>query len=162
MTTFNIAGASLSSRLFLGTSHYPSPQVLSDAVAASGTQVLTVGLRRLQPESGGGNSFWQRVQAMKCHILPNTAGCHTAEEAITLAQMAREIFGTTWIKLEVIGDDYTLQPDTHATLHAATVLAKQGFAVFAYTTDDLVIAQKLQAAGCEIVLDTNFSEMFFA
>ena len=138
MSNFTVAGTSLSSRLFLGTSHYPSPQVLSDAVASSGTQVLTVGLRRLQPESGGGNSFWQRVQAMKTHILPNTAGCHTAQEAITLAQMAREIFGTTWIKLEVIGDDYTLQPDTHATLDAATTLAKEGFAVFAYTTDDLV------------------------
>ncbi|MEP6773563.1 MAG: thiazole synthase, partial [Polaromonas sp.] len=126
-----VAGTTLSSRFFLGTSHYPSPQVMSDAVRASGCDVLTVGLRRLQPESGGGNSFWQRIQALGCHILPNTAGCHSAEEAITLAQMAREIFGTTWIKLEVIGDDYTLQPDTHATLHAATVLAKEGFAVFA-------------------------------
>ena len=152
MSNFTVAGTSLSSRLFLGTSHYPSPQVLSDAVAASGTQVLTVGLRRLQPESGGGNSFWQRVQAMKTRILPNTAGCHTAEEAITLAQMAREIFGTTWIKLEVIGDDYTLQPDTHATLDAATVLTKEGFAVFAYTTDDLVIAQKLRDAGCAAIM----------
>ena len=152
MSNFVVAGTSLSSRLFLGTSHYPSPQVLSDAVASSGTQVLTVGLRRLQPESGGGNSFWQRVQAMKTHILPNTAGCHTAEEAITLAQMAREIFGTTWIKLEVIGDDYTLQPDTHATLEAATTLAKEGFAVFAYTTDDLVIAQKLRDAGCAAIM----------
>ena len=152
MSNFSVAGTSLSSRLFLGTSHYPSPKVLSDAVASSCTQVLTVGLRRLQPESGGGNSFWQRVQAMKTHILPNTAGCHTAQEAITLAQMAREIFGTTWIKLEVIGDDYTLQPDTHATLEAATTLAKEGFAVFAYTTDDLVIAQKLRDAGCAAIM----------
>ena len=152
MTNFTVAGTSLSSRLFLGTSHYPSPQILSDAATASGTQVLTVGLRRLQPESGGGNSFWQRVPAMKCHILPNTAGCHTAQEAITLAQMAREIFGTTWIKLEVIGDDYTLQPDTHATVEAATSLTKEGFAVFAYTTDDLVIAQKLRDAGCAAIM----------
>ena len=152
MTPFTVAGTSLSSRLFLGTSHYPSPQILSDAVTASGTQVLTVGLRRLQPESGGGNAFWQRIQAMKTHILPNTAGCHTAIEAITLAQMAREIFGTTWIKLEVIGDDYTLQPDTHATLDAAATLAKEGFAVFAYTTDDLVIAQKLRDAGCAAIM----------
>ena len=152
MTTFTVAGTTLSSRLFLGTSHYPSPQVLNDAVVTSGTQVLTVGVRRLQPESGGGNSFWQRVKAMNCHILPNTAGCHTAEEAITLAQMAREIFGTSWIKLEVIGDDYTLQPDTHATLLAATVLAKEGFAVFAYTTDDLVVAQKLADAGCAAIM----------
>ncbi len=152
VSPFSVAGITLSSRLFLGTSHYPSPQILSDAVVASGTQVLTVGLRRLQPESGGGNSFWQRVQSMGCHLLPNTAGCHSALEAITLAQMAREIFGTPWIKLEVIGDDYTLQPDTHATLQAATVLAKEGFAVFAYTTDDLVIAQKLRDAGCAAVM----------
>jgi thiazole synthase len=149
---WTVAGTTLKSRFFLGTSHYPSPQVLSDAVTASGTEVLTVGLRRLQPESGGGNSFWQRVQAMNCHILPNTAGCHSALEAITLAQMAREIFGTTWIKLEVIGDDYTLQPDTQATLQAATELARDGFAVFAYTTDDLVIAQKLRDAGCAAVM----------
>lgn len=152
ISPFSIAGTTLSSRLFLGTSHYPSPQVLSDAVSASGTQVLTVGLRRLQPETGGGNSFWQRVQAMKTHILPNTAGCHTAAEAITLAQMAREIFGTTWIKLEVIGDDYTLQPDTHATLEAATLLTQEGFAVFAYTTDDLVVAQKLAGVGCAAIM----------
>lgn len=149
---WTVAGVTLSSRFFLGTSHYPSPQVLGDAVRASGTEVLTVGLRRLQPESGGGNSFWQRVQAMNCRILPNTAGCHSAEEAITLAQMAREIFGTPWIKLEVIGDDYTLQPDTVATLEAATTLAKEGFAVFAYTTDDLVMAQRLHAAGCAAVM----------
>ena len=150
--SWTVAGTKLSSRLFLGTSHYPSPQVLGNAVRASGTEVLTVGLRRLQPESGGGNSFWQRIQALGCHILPNTAGCHSAGEAITLAQMAREIFGTTWIKLEVIGDDYTLQPDTVATLEAASALAKDGFAVFAYTTDDLVMAQRLHAAGCSAVM----------
>ena len=149
---WTVGGTTLSSRFFLGTSHYPSPQVLGDAVAACGTEVLTVGLRRLQPETGGGASFWQRIQALGCHILPNTAGCHSAEEAITLAQMAREIFGTAWIKLEVIGDDYTLQPDTVATLEAATVLAKDGFAVFAYTTDDLVMAQRLHAAGCAAVM----------
>jgi thiazole synthase len=147
-----VAGSSLTSRFCQGTARYPSPQVLSDAVRASGTEVLTVGLRRLQPESGGGNSFWQRIQALGCHILPNTAGCHSAGEAITLAQMAREIFGTSWIKLEVIGDDYTLQPDTAATLEAATVLAKDGFAVFAYTTDDLLIAQRLHGAGCAAVM----------
>jgi thiazole synthase len=149
---WQVAGITLQSRFFLGTSHYPSPQVLDDAVQASRCEVLTVGLRRLQPENGGGNTFWQRVQSMGCRILPNTAGCHTAEEAITLAQMAREIFGTPWIKLEVIGDDYTLQPDTIATLAATTALAKDGFDVFAYTTDDLVIAQKLRDAGCAAIM----------
>ena len=149
---WTVGGKTLSSRLFLGTSHYPSPSVLADAVAACGTEVLTVGLRRLQPETGGGASFWQRIQALGCHVLPNTAGCHSAGEAITLAQMAREIFGTPWIKLEVIGDDYTLQPDTVATLEAATALAKDGFSIFAYTTDDLVMAQRLHGAGCAAVM----------
>ena len=150
--SWQVAGTTLRSRLFLGTAHYPSLQVLADAVRASRTEVVTVGLRRLQPESGGGNHFWQRVQALGCHVLPNTAGCHSADEAVTLAHMAREIFGTSWIKLEVIGDDYTLQPDPQATLAAATRLVHDGFAVFAYTTDDLVIAQRLHGAGCAAVM----------
>ena len=151
-TTWQVGGVTLTSRMLLGTAHYPSLQVLSEAVAASGTEVLTVGLRRLQPESGGGNHFWKRIQSLGCHVLPNTAGCHSAEEAITLAHMAREIFGTPWIKLEVIGDDYTLQPDLMATLDAATRLTRDGFAVFAYTTDDLVMAQRLHGAGCAAVM----------
>ena len=151
-STWQVAGTTLSSRMFLGTSHYPSLQVMSDAVQASETQVLTVGLRRLQPESGGGNHFWQKVKSLGCHVLPNTAGCHSADEAVTLAHMAREIFDTPWIKLEVIGDDYTLQPDLMATLDAATRLARDGFSVFAYTTDDLVMAQRLHAVGCAAVM----------
>ena len=149
---WQVAGLTLCSRMLLGTSHYPSLQVHGEAVAASGTEVLTVGLRRLQPESGGGNHFWQRVQSLGCQVLPNTAGCHSADEAVTLAHMAREIFATHWIKLEVIGDDYTLQPDLQATLEAATRLVRDGFAVFAYTTDDLVTAQRLHAAGCAAVM----------
>ncbi|NKI95891.1 thiazole synthase [Rhizobacter sp. SG703] len=152
MTPWTLAGTPLASRLLLGTAHYPSPQVLADAVQASGTQVLTVGLRRLQPEHGGGNAFWQRVRALGCHVLPNTAGCHGAQEAITLAQMARELFDTPWIKLEVIGDDYTLQPDPFGTLEAARVLVRDGFQVLAYTTDDLVLAQRLHEAGCAAVM----------
>lgn len=152
MTSWTLAGTPLASRLLLGTAHYPSPQVLAEAVQASGTQVLTVGLRRLQPEHGGGNAFWQRVRALGCHVLPNTAGCHDAQEAITLAQMARELFDTPWIKLEVIGDDYTLQPDPFGTLEAARVLVRDGFQVLAYTTDDLVLAQRLHAAGCAAVM----------
>ena len=152
MTHWTLAGTPLTSRLLLGTAHYPSPQVLADAVQTSGTQVLTVGLRRLQPEHGGGNAFWQRVRALGCHVLPNTAGCHDAQEAITLAQMARELFDTPWIKLEVIGDDYTLQPDPFGTLEAARVLVRDGFQVLAYTTDDLVLAQRLHEAGCAAVM----------
>ena len=149
---WTVAGTTLNSRFFLGTSHYPSPQVLGDAVRASGTEVLTVGLRRLQPETGGGTSFWQRIQALGCHILPNTAGCHSAEEAITLAQMAREIFGTTWIKLEVIGDDYTLQPDTLNLVPTAEHLIREGFYVLPYCTEDLVLCQRLVDVGCQAVM----------
>jgi thiazole synthase len=151
-TPWTVAGTTLTSRFLQGTARYPSTQVLTDAVRASGAQVLTVGLRHLQPESGGGNSFWQSIQALGCHILPNTAGCYSAGDAITLAQMAREMVGTNWIKLEVIGDEKTLQPDTAATLQAATVLTREGFAVFAYTTEDLVTAQRLHDAGCAAVM----------
>ncbi len=150
--TWSVAGVPLQSRLMLGTARYPSLQCLADTVKASGTQVLTVGLRRLQPEHGGGQAFWQRVQQMGCHVLPNTAGCHDAQDAITLAQMAREIFGTSWIKLEVTGDDYTLQPDPFGTVEAARTLAREGFQVFAYTSDDLVVAQRLQDAGCAAIM----------
>ncbi len=149
---WSIAGVSLASRMMLGTSHYPSLQSLTDAVRSSGTQVLTVGLRRLQPESGGGNSFWQRLREMGRHLLPNTAGCHSAQEAVTLAHMAREIFATDWIKLEVVGDDYNLQPDPFGTVEAARTLVRDGFKVFAYTTDDLVVAQRLQDAGVAAIM----------
>src|SRR3990167_8764638 len=149
---WTVAGTTLASRFLQCTARYPSTQVLTDAVRASGTQVLTVGLRRLQPEGGGNDGFWQSIQALACHILPNTAGCYNAEDAITLAQMAREMVGTHWIKLEVIGDEKTLQPDTAATLHAAKVLAREGFAVFAYTTEDLIVAQRLHDAGCAAVM----------
>jgi thiazole synthase len=152
MKAWSVAGVELQSRLLLGTSHYPSLQVLSDAVQASGTEVLTVGLRRLQPEAGGGSSFWQRIQSLGRRVLPNTAGCHSAQEAITLAQMAREIFGTPWIKLEVVGDDYTLQPDPFGTVEAAKALVRDGFAVFAYTSDDLIVAQRLRDAGCAAIM----------
>ena len=149
---WTVGGCPLQSRLLLGTARYPSLQVLSDAVAACGTQVLTVGLRRLQPELGGGNAFWQRVRALGCHVLPNTAGCHSVQESVTLAEMAREIFGTPWIKLEVVGDDYTLQPDPFGTVEAAGLLVKSGFQVFAYTTDDLVVARRLQDAGVAAIM----------
>jgi thiazole synthase len=152
MSAFSLANVALASRLLLGTARYPSLQCLADAVKASGAEVVTVGLRRLAPELGGGNTFWQRMQSLGCRVLPNTAGCHTAQEAITLAQMAREIFGTRWIKLEVTGDEHTLQPDPFATLEAAQVLVREGFDVFAYTTDDLVVAQRLHDAGCAAVM----------
>jgi thiazole synthase len=147
-----VGGVSLHSRLFLGTARYPAPSVLAEAVQAAQVEVLTVSLRRLAPESQSGQAWWQRIREMGRHLLPNTAGCHSAEEAITVAQMAREIFGTHWIKLEVIGDDYTLQPDPWGTVAAAQTLVREGFAVFAYTTDDLVTALKLRDVGVAAIM----------
>lgn len=147
-----VGGASLNSRLFLGTARYPSPSVLSEAVHAARAEVLTVSLRRLAPETQSGQAWWQRIRALGRHLLPNTAGCHSAAEAVTLAHMAREIFGTHWIKLEVIGDDYTLQPDPWDTVAAAQTLVREGFAVFAYTTDDLVTALKLRDTGVAAIM----------
>ena len=147
-----VAGAEIGSRLFLGTARYPAPSVLADAVQAADVEVLTVSLRRLAPESQAGQAWWQRIRALGRPLLPNTAGCHAADQAITLAQMAREIFGTRWIKLEVIGDDYTLQPDPWATVEAANILVRDGFDVFAYTTDDLVTALRLRDAGVAAIM----------
>lgn len=145
-------GKSFSSRLLIGTALYPSPQVMRDAITASGAQIVTVSLRRQAPAQGGGNAIWDYIRALECDLLPNTAGCRSAKEAVTLAQMSREIFATHWIKLEVIGDDYNLQPDPFATLDAATQLIKLGFAVFPYCTDDLVFCQRLRDAGCEVLM----------
>ena len=142
----------LGSRLILGTAQYPSPAILTGALAAAAAEVVTVSLRR---ESGGGRagqSFWALIRDLGLRVLPNTAGCRTAKEAITTAQMAREVFGTSWIKLEVVGDDDTLQPDVYGLIEAAHVLARDGFEVFPYTTEDLVVADKLVEAGCRVLM----------
>lgn len=145
-------GQQLPSRLLIGTALYPSPQVMREAILASGAGVVTVSLRRQAPEAGGGNSVWEYIRELGLALLPNTAGCRTAKEAITLAQMSREIFATDWIKLEVIGDDYNLQPDPFGTLDAARELTRLGFKVFPYCTDDLVLCQRLLDAGCELLM----------
>ena len=155
--TYSLADVTLKSRFFLGTATYPSPKVLNDAIIASEAQVVTVGLKRqLAPgqnslskstTDGVDNTFFQMLRQSGAHLLPNTAGCKTAREAITLAQMAREIFDTNWIKLEVIGDDYTLQPDPIALLDATKELIAQGFEVFPYCTDDLVTCNRLLDLG---------------
>ncbi|MGH1413870.1 MAG: thiazole synthase [Pelagimonas sp.] len=144
-------GTDITSRLLLGTAQYPSPKILSAAIRASATQIVTVSLRR-EGADGSGEGFWQSLRELDCHILPNTAGCHTAQEAVTTAQMAREVFGTNWIKLEVIGHSDTLQPDVFGLVEAARVLAQDGFQVFPYTTDDLVVGEKLVDAGCEVLM----------
>ncbi|PPB80837.1 thiazole synthase [Albidovulum inexpectatum] len=142
-------GVALQSRLMLGTAQYPSPAVLRAAIAASGTQVITVSLRREGPE---GARFREIVAGSGCRILPNTAGCHSAREAVTTARMARELFGTNWIKLEVIGHADTLQPDPFALVEAARILCAEGFEVFPYTTEDLVLGERLVEAGCRVLM----------
>jgi thiazole synthase len=152
MTPLRIAGVELASRFFLGTAGYPSPQVLQQAIAASGAQVVTVGLKRQLAAAGSPGDFYTLVRESGARLLPNTAGCRSAREAVTLAHMARELFGTHWIKLEVVGDEYTLQPDPFELLEATRQLVRDGFEVFPYCTDDLVSCQRLLDAGCRILM----------
>lgn len=149
---WQLTNTQLNSRLLIGSALYPSPQIMLDAITASQAQVVTVSLRRMNPCEQGGQDFWQLLQSLKLNILPNTAGCKTAKEAITTAQMAREIFNTSWVKLEVIGDDYNLQPDPFALVEATQELIQQGFEVFPYCTDDLVLCEKLVQLGCKILM----------
>lgn len=142
----------LRSRLLLGTAGYPSPAVLTQAVEASGPQVVTVSLRRESSSERSGQGFFSIIRSFGVRVLPNTAGCHSAKEAITTAHMARELFDTNWLKLEVIGDRTTLQPDVFGLVEAARVLCQDGFEVFPYTTEDLVVAEKLLDAGCRVLM----------
>jgi len=151
-TGWTIAGQQLQSRLFIGTALYPSPDIMRQAIIASGAEVITVSLRRQAAQGHEGKAFWDYVKDLGKHLLPNTAGCRTAREAVTFAQMAREVFATSWIKLEVIGDDYNLQPDPFGLVEAAAILVNEGFVVFPYCTDDLVLCQKLVDVGCEILM----------
>lgn len=150
---WKVYGTELESRLFIGTALYPSPHVMLEAIQASQSQVITVSLRRQTPtKSTSGDKFWQLIQSLACHLLPNTAGCYSAQEAINTAHLARELFDTDWIKLEVLGDSYNLQPDPFALVEAAKVLIDEGFKVFPYCTDDLVLCQKLADCGCEVLM----------
>lgn len=149
---WTLADRNIESRLLIGTARYPSPQVLQDSIAASGSQVITVSLRRESAQENNSKRFWEYLRESGAHILPNTAGCHSVKEAVVTAHMARDIFDTNWIKLEVIGNDDTLQPDPFATVEAARILVSEGFEVFPYTTDDLIVAEKLRDAGCRIIM----------
>ena len=142
----------LSSRLLLGTAQYPSLSVMQNAITASATNIITVSLRRQLSQHHMTETFWNMIKQTNCHLLPNTAGCHTAQEAITLAEMAREVFNTHWIKLEVIGDDYTLQPDPFELVKATRQLIQNGFTVFPYCTEDLILCQRLVDCGCHILM----------
>jgi thiazole synthase len=140
------------SRFLLGTALYPSPQIMRDSIEAAGCEIITLSLRRQNPSDHSGETIWQYIQESGCQLLPNTAGCQSASEAINLAEMSRELFATSWLKLEVIGDNYTLQPDPFALVEAATELIKRGFKVLPYCTDDLILCKKLLDAGCEALM----------
>jgi thiazole synthase len=140
------------SHLLLGSARYPSPAVLAAAVRAAAAEVVTVSLRRESAGERAGQAFWSLIRELGVRVLPNTAGCHSVKEAVTTAHMAREVFGTPWIKLEVIGDDDTLQPDVFGLVEAARLLCAEGFEVFPYTTEDLVVAERLLAAGCKVLM----------
>jgi thiazole synthase len=152
---WRIGDAVLSSRLLLGTAGYPSPQVLRAAIRVSGAQVVTVGLKRTLA-AGGDNSFIAMIGATlaetRARLLPNTAGCRTAREAVELAKMARELYETNWVKLEVVGDDHLLAPDVFELEAAARQLVRDGFTVLPYCTDDLIACRRLLDAGCAVLM----------
>jgi thiazole synthase len=146
-------GRSFTSRLLLGTARYDSPSLLSDAISAADPAMLTVTVRRqLSGSKDSGQSFWNLLRETQRTILPNTAGCLSAREAIKTACMARELFQIDLIKLEVIGDEINLQPDPFGLVEAATELVKLGFQVLPYCTEDLVLCRRLIDAGCDVLM----------
>ena len=147
---FVIAGEPMSSRLIMGTGGAPSLDVLDRALAASGTELTTVAMRRVEPAATG--SVLDVLTRRGIRVLPNTAGCYTASEAVRTAQLAREALGTSWVKLEVIADERTLLPDPLELLDAAERLVADGFTVLPYTNDDPVLARRLEQAGCAAIM----------
>jgi thiazole synthase len=149
--TWTLAGRTLRSRLLLGTGRYPSRETLLSALDASGTEMVTVAVRRVRLEPGA-DSLYEALRARGLHILPNTAGCYTAKDAVLTAELAREALQTDLVKLEVIADEDTLLPDVEALLDAARTLVAAGFQVLPYTNDDPVTARKLEDLGCAAVM----------
>ena len=147
---FRLAGQTFTSRLLLGTGGVPSLEVLERAIGASGTQLVTVALRRVETSTSGG--LLEVLDRCGVRLLPNTAGCMTAREAVLTAQLAREAFDTAWVKLEVIGDEHTLLPDPVELLDAAEQLVADGFTVLPYTSDDPILARRLADVGCAAVM----------
>ena len=145
-------GKQVTGRLLLGTAQYPSPAILSEAINAAQVEIVTVSIRRESGAERAGQGFWRLIKDLGVQILPNTAGCFSVKEAMTTAQMARELFNTNWIKLEVIGEEDSLQPDVFGLLEAAKLLIKEGFDVFPYMTEDLVLADKLINLGCKVLM----------
>ena len=147
---FQIAEKFFSSRFLIGTSQYPNQQIMMDAIDTSGAEIVTVAVRRVSMESGGEGLF--ELLKGKYHLLPNTAGCFTAQDAVLTAELAREALETNWVKLEVIGDDETLFPDVEQLLQAAEQLVKKGFVVLPYCNDDPITCKKLEDIGCAAVM----------
>ena len=149
-TELTIAGRSFATRLIVGTGGFRTQEALADAIAASGAEMATLALRRVDPAARG--SLVDVLRELDCFLLPNTAGCFTTRDAVATAQLAREAFETDWVKLEVIGDDKTLLPDASELLEAAEALVGDGFTVLPYTNDDPVLARRLEDAGCAAVM----------
>jgi thiazole synthase len=147
-----LAGRELSSRLIVGTGGVQSLEVLRRVLDASGTALATVAMRRVTPAGNTEDSLLGTLQRAGVHIVPNTAGCHTASEALLVARLGREALGTDWVKLEVVADDHTLLPDPVELLDAARLLVADGFVVLPYTNDDPVLARHLERAGCAAVM----------
>lgn len=145
-----IAGQEFSSRLIMGTGGSPSMEVLERALLASGTELTTVAMRRVDPQAPG--SVLELLDRHRIKVLPNTAGCYTVTEAVMVAELAREALQTNWVKLEVIADEVTLLPDPIELLEAAETLVNKGFVVLPYTNDDPVLARRLEDAGCAAVM----------
>ena len=149
-SALKVGGHEFSSRLIIGTGKYETMEIMAAAHEASGAEVVTVAIRRVKLDSG--ENLLDYIDTDRYTLLPNTAGCFTAEEAVRTARLAREAVGTDLIKLEVIGDKLTLFPDNEQTLEAAKVLVKEGFTVLPYTSDDPIVARKLQEIGCAAVM----------
>ncbi len=157
MKSCEIGGIKLTERLILGTALYPSPDIMQKVIAQSHCEVITVSVRRQIAHRSSGSdtdhhTFWDHIKPLGCHLLPNTAGCKSAQEAIQTAHIARELFDTNWIKLEVIGDEYSLAPHPFELLKAAKQLIADGFVVWPYTNDDLIVCQHLVDLGCPVVM----------
>lgn len=140
------------SPLLMGTAGYPSPEVLKKAIKEAQVDIVTVSLRREAAKNTKNNKFWELLKKLEVKVLPNTAGCRSAKEAITLARMSREIFGTNWVKLEVIHNDDNLHPDLYGLTEATQILCEENFEVFPYTTEDLSIAERLVNLGCKVLM----------
>ncbi len=151
-TPFVLAGKTFTSRLIVGTGKYSSFEVMKACHEASGTELVTVAVRRLDLAAKGDKSLLSFIDRAKIHLLPNTAGCYTADDAIRTCRLAEELGLSKWVKLEVLGDEKTLYPDVEETLKAARVLVKEGFTVLPYTSDDVITARKLADMGCAAVM----------